>query len=136
MAVLLLCVTGCGGNRAGDIAVSQSDVVSLSAGKTVSAADAVPEKECEFIQEPNYESVFYIVVYKGSQSTVVYGKDAAGNYTQTVKVFTCSTGRKSYQTPAKLYTIRAKYRWRDLVGDVWGQYSTSFSEYFLFHSKF
>lgn len=145
-AVMLLCVTGCGKKDSTEEMVSsESSVVSPAALDTVSTTaeetTTVPQttttaaaEECEFIKEPNYESDFYIVVYKGSQSTVVYGKDEAGKYTQTVKAFTCSSAKKSHKTPAKLYAIRAKYRWRDLVGNVWGQYCSSYSEYFLFHS--
>lgn len=145
-AVLLLCVTGCGDkDNAEAIAAPERSAVSPTTLDTASTTaletttvpettTTVPAEECEFIKDPNYKSEFYIVVYKGSQSTVVYGKDAAGKYTQTVKAFTCSTAKKASKTPAKLYAIRAKYRWRDLVGGVWGQYNTSFSEYFLFHS--
>lgn len=82
----------------------------------------------------NKSSKYYIMVYKGSQSTVVYGKDSDGNYTKQVKIFTCSTGAKSSDTPVGGYKIRAKYRWRYLVGGVLGQYNSSISEYYLFHS--
>ena len=80
------------------------------------------------------ESKYYIVVYKGSQSTVVYGKDDDGNYTRKVKTFTCSTGKDSSPTRTGTYKIRAKYRWRYLVGGVYGQYSSSISSSYLFHS--
>lgn len=74
------------------------------------------------------------MVYKGSQSTVVYGKDHDGGYTRVIRTFTCSTGADSSPTRIGTYKIRAKYRWRYLVGGVYGQYSSSISSSYLFHS--
>lgn len=87
------------------------------------------------IKNPNYQSPYYIVVYTGSQSVVVYGKDSSGAYSKIVKSFTCSTGnRNSTPTRKGVYAIRAKYRWRQLMGGVYGQYSSSISSSYLFHS--
>lgn len=87
------------------------------------------------IKNPNYQSPYYIVVYTGSQSVVVYGKDSSGAYSKIVKNFTCSTGNKSITPTRKgVYAIRAKYRWRLLMGGVYGQYSSSISSDYLFHS--
>lgn len=41
---------------------------------------------------------YKMVVYLGSQSIGVYKKDASGDYTQLVKVLTCSTGTSSNPT--------------------------------------
>ncbi len=86
------------------------------------------------VQPNDHSAKYFIVVYKGSQSVVVYGKDSNGDYTKQAKVFTCSTGRKSSPTRIGKYHIRAKYRWRELVGGVYGQYSSSISGDYLFHS--
>ena len=51
-----------------------------------------------------------------------------------MKVFTCSTGNPLSRTPDGKYQIRAKYRWRLLVGGVYGQYCSSISRSYLFHS--
>ena len=98
----------------------------------------IPEDESKnnnYIKDPDYKSPYYIVVYTGSQSTVVYGKDDNGNYTRIVQAFTVSTGRKN-STPTRkgLYKIRAKYRWRTLMGPCYGQYCSSISPDYLFHS--
>lgn len=85
-------------------------------------------------QNITYSSKYYIVVYIGSQSTVVYGKDENGEYTKIVQCFTCSTGKGSTPTRTGTYKVRAKYRWRLLVGNVYGQYSSSISSNYLFHS--
>lgn len=95
-------------------------------------------KNISFIKDPDYISKYYIVVYTGSQSVVVYGKDDSGAYNVKVKAFTVSTGRKtgSNPTPTRkgVYKIRAKYRWRMLMGPCWGQYCSSISSSYLFHS--
>ncbi len=65
---------------------------------------------------------------------MVYGKDDSGNYTRTIKTFTCSTGKESSPTRIGTYRIRAKYRWRWLVGGVYGQWCSSISSSYLFHS--
>lgn len=85
-------------------------------------------------QNSTYSSKYYIVVYIGSQSTVVYGKDENGEYTKIIQCFTCSTGKGSTPTRTGVYKVRAKYRWRLLVGNVYGQYSSSISSNYLFHS--
>ncbi|MBQ1555546.1 MAG: L,D-transpeptidase, partial [Clostridia bacterium] len=84
--------------------------------------------------EQGGSSPYFITVYKGSQSTVVYGKNSNGAYTRIVKIFTCSTGRSSSPTRIGTYHIRAKYRWRWLVGGVYGQWNSSISSSYLFHS--
>jgi hypothetical protein len=61
----------------------------------------------------------------------VYGKDKEGKYTVPVKAMTCSTGP---DTPLGTYNTLEKYRWRLLMGDVWGQYSTRIVRGILFHS--
>ncbi|MBQ9994426.1 MAG: L,D-transpeptidase family protein, partial [Clostridia bacterium] len=88
----------------------------------------------KYVVNPNYASKYYIVVYVGSQSTVVYGKDANGNYNTVVKSFTCSTGAKATPTRLGQYTIWRKFNWRLLSGNVYGQYSSSISSSYLFHS--
>ena len=75
------------------------------------------------------------MVYTGSQSAVVYGKDESGAYNRIIKAFTVSTGRHNVSPTRKgVYKIRAKYRWRKLMGDCYGQYSSSISPDYLFHS--
>ncbi len=87
------------------------------------------------VVEPNYESPYYIVVYAGaSQSVAVYTKDEGGCYSRLEKCFTCSTGAPESPTRTGQYKIRAKYRWRLLYGNVYGQYSSSISNSYLFHS--
>lgn len=103
-------------------------------GKLSSAAATTAAKTTKTTAKKDNTPKYYIVVYKGSQSTVVYGKDDKGKYTKIVKTFTCSTGASSSPTRSGTYHIRAKYRWRLLQGNVYGQYSSSISTGYLFHS--
>ena len=104
--------------------------VSKAAAKTSSAG----RRNAKDVKKPNYKSPYYIVVYTGSQSAVVYGKDKNGAYNVQVKAFTVSTGKKSTPTAKGLYRIRAKYRWKTLMGPCYGQYCSSISPHYLFHS--
>ena len=100
------------------------------AGTQTTKPVKVPEDESKnetYIKDPDYKSKYYIVVYTGSQSVVVYGKDESGAYNVIVKAFTVSTGKSSTPTRKGMYKIRAKYRWRMLMGPCWGQWCSSIS---------
>lgn len=99
---------------------------------TTSAVD--PKNNARGVKNPDYKSKYYIVVYTGSQSTVVYGKDSTGAYNVIYQCFTCSTGKSSSPTKAGMYKVKSKYRWRLLVGNVYGQYSSGIGNNYLFHS--
>ena len=107
------------------------------ADATKTTETSVPDdesKNVEYIKDPDYKSKYYIVVYTGSQSAVVYGKDNSGAYNVIIKAFTVSTGKSSTPTRKGMYKIRAKYRWRLLMGPCYGQYSSSIGSSYLFHS--
>ncbi len=92
-------------------------------------------KNAKNVVNPDYKSKYYIVVYAGeSQSVAVYSKDSSGKYSVLTKCFTCSTGAPSSPTRTGQYKIWRRFRWRLLVGNVYGQYSTSISKSYLFHS--
>ena len=72
---------------------------------------------------------YSITVYRPSQIVIVY--DSAGN---PARVFSCSSGKASTPTRLGDYAIRAKYRWRYMIGNCYTQYASSFSSGYLFHS--
>ncbi len=74
---------------------------------------------------------YYIKVNKQQNCVTIYEKDKNGNYTVPVKAMVCSTGP---DTPLGTYNTLIKYRWKLLMGDVWGQYSTRIVDGILFHS--
>lgn len=96
--------------------------------------NGVSGSDAEYVLSPDYESPYYIVVFTGSQSVVVYGKDENGRYNVKTKCFTCSSGAKGTPTRTGLYSILRSYRWRALMGGVYGQYCSGFSSSYLFHS--
>lgn len=52
-----------------------------------------------------------------------------------VRVMLCSTG-KNNATPTGTYYTKAKMRWHELDGPVWGQYCTRITGHYLFHSVY
>ena len=74
---------------------------------------------------------YKIKVNKQMCVVTVYEKDSKGEYTIPVKAMLCSPGA---DTPLGTFRTPAKYRWRLLMGDVWGQYSTRITGGILFHS--
>ena len=75
------------------------------------------------------DSPYSVTVYRPSQLVIVY--DAAGS---PVRIFSCSSGKAATPTRLGDYAIRAKYRWRFMVGNCYTQYASSFSSGYLFHS--
>ena len=76
-------------------------------------------------------SPYYIKVNKQQNCITIYEKDKNGKYTVPVKAMVCSAG---WATPLGTYNTLEKYRWKLLMGDVWGQYSTRIVKGILFHS--
>ncbi len=74
---------------------------------------------------------YYIKVNKLQNCVTVYEQDENGKYTVPVKAMACSGGE---DTPLGTYKTLEKYRWKLLMGDVWGQYSTRIFKGILFHS--
>lgn len=105
-----------------------------TAAPTTTTAATVAKVNADYVVNPDYISDRYVVVFTETQSVAVYSKDESGGYTVLEKCFTCSTGSTSSPTRTGQYKIRAKYRWRLLVGNVYGQYSSSISSSYLFHS--
>lgn len=74
----------------------------------------------------------YLIKVNRQQCVVtIYEKDKKGEYTVPIKAMLCSPG---WDTPLGSFKTPAKYRWRLLMGDVWGQYSTRINKGVLFHS--
>lgn len=79
---------------------------------------------------------YLIKVNRYHNTITVYAKDEMGKYNVPVKAFVCSTGKKGTQTVLGTYNTKAKYRWKALMGDVWGQYATRIVGGILFHSVY
>ena len=101
-----------------------ADAVSQDGGGATSSTDEGGAQITETSDSP-----YSITVYRPSQIVIVY--DTMGN---PVKVFSCSSGKAATPTKFGDYSIRAKYRWRFMVGNCYTQYASSFSSGYLLHS--
>lgn len=110
--------------------------VEKTAEKTTekTAAPNGKRENAPYVEEPEYESPYYIIVFLKTQNVLIYTRGDDGGYNKLLKCFTCSSGKKGHSTRLGMYRILRRYRWRLLVGDVYGQYSTGFSSSYLFHS--
>ena len=87
--------------------------------------------EKQEVTKPKYP--YYIKVNRQANCVTVYTYDENGKYTVPVKAMVCSTGRNK-GTPTGVFRTQAKYTWRILYGNVYGQYSTRINGSILFHS--
>lgn len=78
---------------------------------------------------------YLIKVNRACNTVTVYEKDEKGNFTVPVKAMICSVGANG-QTKLGTFQTKAKYRWKLLMGDVWGQYATRIVGGILFHSVY
>lgn len=77
------------------------------------------------------QSSYVIKVNKKKNCVTVYAKDGKRGYIIPVKAFVCSAGKA---TPITTARTPAKYRWRALMGNCYGQWSTRIKSGYLFHS--
>ena len=75
---------------------------------------------------------YYLKVNYTANTVTAYKKDNDGNYTVPVRAMVCSTG--SATPTSGVYKTLNKYRWRLLIGNSYGQYSTRITGQILFHS--
>lgn len=75
---------------------------------------------------------YYLKVNYGANVVTAYKKDANGAYTVPVRAMVCSSGTATPRSG--VYKLSTHYRWKILMGGVWGQYSTRIVNGILFHS--
>lgn len=82
--------------------------------------------------KPKYP--YYIKVNRLANCVTVYKQDENGKYTVPIKAMICSVGKNINSTPKGVFKTSAKYTWRYLYGDQYGQYATRITGPILFHS--
>ena len=87
------------------------------------------------VTEAKTKLPYYIKINRQQNCVTVYGLDAKGNYTKPVKAMACSVGVNN-ATPKGTFTMSSKYRWHELMGNVYGQYCCRITGGVLFHSVF
>lgn len=75
---------------------------------------------------------YYIKVNYGANVVTIYTSDNDGNYTIPIKAMVCSTGTATPK--AGTYKIQSRWEWLELIGNVYGHYSTQIVGNILFHS--
>ena len=81
------------------------------------------------------EQPYLIKVNRSFNTITVYEKDEKGAYTVPVKAMVCSVGTGN-RTITGTFQTKGKYRWKLLMGDVYGQYATRIVGGILFHSVY
>ncbi len=78
---------------------------------------------------------YLIKVNRACNTITIYQRDEYGEYTVPVKAMACSVGVGS-RTITGTFQTKERYRWKALMGDVWGQYATRIVGGILFHSVY
>lgn len=91
--------------------------------------------ETRSVSAETQKNPYLIKVNRVYNTVTVYEKNDKGKYTIPVKVMLCSVGKEGL-TLTGTYKTQDKYRWRELMGNVWGQYATRIVNGILFHSVY
>jgi hypothetical protein len=78
---------------------------------------------------------YLIKVNRYHNTVTIYGQDEKGEFNTPVKAMTCSVGSQA-RTITGTFQLKEKYRWKLLLGDVYGQYATRIVGGILFHSVY
>jgi hypothetical protein len=78
---------------------------------------------------------YLIKVNRACNTITVYQEDNNGEFTVPIRAMACSVGKGS-RTITGTFQTKDKYRWKALMGDVWGQYATRIVGGILFHSVY
>ena len=93
-------------------------------------SDAAKVSAAELKKQP-----YMIRVNRYYNTVTVYEQDKNGEYTKPMKAMTCSVGSQA-RTLQGTFQLKEKYRWKLLMGDVYGQYATRIVGGILFHSVY
>jgi hypothetical protein len=78
---------------------------------------------------------YLIKINRYHNTVTVYELDEKGKYSIPIKAMTCSVGTGN-QTILGTFKTSQKYRWKELMGKVYGQYATRIVGGILFHSVY
>lgn len=81
------------------------------------------------------QSSYYLTINTGTNTVTAYAKDGNNGYIIPVKAMICATGISVHPTIKGTFVLRNRFRWRQLMGDVWGQYCVQIHSDYLFHSS-
>lgn len=103
--------------------------------KALDSSNNISNKSINIVvkEKEKYNLPYVIEVIRNQATTVVYGKDENGEYTNIIGVFPCSPGAGG-NTPLGTFYSKRGSEWGGLFGNVFGQYSTVITGHVLFHS--
>lgn len=81
------------------------------------------------------KSPYLIRINRYYNTVTIYEQEKDGEYSKAVKAMTCSVGSQA-RTLQGTFQLKEKYRWKLLMGDVYGQYATRIVGGILFHSVY
>lgn len=112
------------------------DISSETLDSELKENEQIKEEEKENKENKNSNNSsntgYYIKVNYTANVVTIYGKDDSGNCTKPIKAMICSTG--SATPKSGVYTIKTKWTWGLLFGNVYGHYVTKIVGNILFHS--
>ncbi len=79
-----------------------------------------------------FTSPYYIKINYGANVVTVYTKNSEGEYTVPAKAMVCSTGTGTPRSG--VYSLKSRWKWGKLFGDVYGYYCIQIVGNILFHS--
>lgn len=92
------------------------------------------KKKAEVIKgEKGEEMPWYIRVNRTTNCVTIYKLDEKKDQYQPVQAMICSVGRDG-NTPCGDFKLQERYEWRELFGNVYGQYAVRVVKSILFHS--
>ena len=120
---------------------TENELLELNDSDEMSESDSDDEAEWlgqsagldKVTEDEAAELPYYIRINRTQNCITIYTLDENGEYTVPYKAMICSTGLYN-ATPRGVYQISTKYRWRELYGNVYGQYATRIHGGVLFHS--
>lgn len=80
----------------------------------------------------NSTSPYYIKINYGANVVTVYTKNSEGEYTVPARTMVCSTGTGTPRSG--VYSLKSRWKWGRLFGNVYGYYCIQIVGNILFHS--
>lgn len=84
-----------------------------------------------YVADITSNTSYYVMVNYQANTITVYSKNDDGSYSP-IKAITCSTGRATPRSG--VYPLKSKREWWQLMGGVWGHYTSHITGNILFHS--
>lgn len=116
-----------------ETATEQPDVEVVADNQPKATDTGSSYDRTEELDIPDAEFPYYIKVNRKANCVTAYTLDDNGSYTVPAKAMVCSVGLND-NTPTGIFRTSTKYTWRELYGNVYGQYAYRIHNSIMFHS--